>query len=908
MADYDINAVTRRKVFTGSAGTGPYAFTFEILTASDIVVYFNATKLTLTTDFTVAINANGTGSVTIVVNAGGNVPQTPVAADQIVVIGARDIERTTDFVTAGDLLASSLNEQLDALTIFDQQIAEENQRGMRAPPYDPALVEDGGVVDMTLPAKASRAGKTLAFDSDGNPTVGEDIGNWRGDWAAGTAYTVRDLVKDPVNESIYRVNTAHTSSGSAPISGNADVAKFDLVIDATAVADAEAAQAAAEAAQAAAETAQAAAETAETNAETAETNAETAETNAETAKTAAETAKTAAETAQTAAETAETNAETAETNAAASETAAASSATSASTSATTATTQAGIATTKAGEASTSAATSTTQAGIATTKAGEASTSASNAATSETNAATSESNASTSASNAATSATSAANSAASAAASFDSFDDRYLGTKSSDPTVDNDGNALVEGALYFSSTDNEMKVYDGANWIAASSAGSASLILYEYTATSSQTTFSGSDDNSATLSYTANNIQVVMNGVILDPSDYTATNGTSVVLASGAATGDLLNIYAFKSFTVADTVSASAGGTFAANVAITGDLTVDTNTLYVDATNNRVGIGTSSPNKSSSSTALTVNTSSAANYSALELSSGNTLNWHINANNAAVYDVTAGTRPRVFYTNGSERMRLDSSGRLAIGTSSPSDALTVSTSAVNGGVTVSGSTDPQYFLNSSGGNQARFKISDSSSMIQTGSWTNIPVGFYTNGTERVRISSGNLLVGTTTQNGTDGITLKGGGTDPEVMLNKTYSGNINGVRCQHNSTYVGGITYNNTSTAFNTSSDHRLKENVVDMTGAITRVKSLQPKRFNFIADDSVTVDGFIAHEAATVVPEAVTGTHNEVDDDGNPVYQGIDQSKIVPLLVGALNEAIAKIETLETKVAALENA
>ena len=450
MADYDINAVTRRKVFTGSAGTGPYAFTFEILTASDIVVYFNATKLTLTTDFTVAINANGTGSVTIVVNAGGNVPQTPVAADQIVIIGARDIERTTDFVTAGDLLASSLNEQLDALTIFDQQIAEENQRGMRAPPYDPALVEDGGVVDMTLPAKASRAGKTLAFDSDGNPTVGEDIGNWRGDWAAGTAYTVRDLVKDPVNSNIYRVNTAHTSSGTAPISGNADVAKFDLVIDATAVADAEAAQVAAEAAQAAAETAQAAAETAETNAETAETNAETAETNAETAKTAAETAQTAAETAKTAAETAETNAETAETNAAASETAAASSASS---------------------ASTSAATATTQAGIATTKAGEASTSATNAATSETNAATSETNASTSASNAATSETNAETAKTAAEAARDAIQQFYLGAQSSNPTVDGNGDPVTAGDWYFNTGDNTTRIYNGSAWqITAIAAG------------------------------------------------------------------------------------------------------------------------------------------------------------------------------------------------------------------------------------------------------------------------------------------------------------------------------------------------------------------------------------------------------------------------------------------------------
>ena len=122
--------------------------------------------------------------------------------------------------------------------------------------------------------------------------------------------------------------------------------------------------------------------------------------------------------------------------------------------------------------------------------------------------------------------------------------------------------------------------------------------------------------------------------------------------------------------------------------------------------------------------------------------------------------------------------------------------------------------------------------------------------------------------------------------------------------------------------------YKRQENVVDLNGAITRVKQLQPKRFNFIGDAETTVDGFLAHEAQTVVPEAVTGTHNQVqvwdesenlpdsvsagdnklDEDGNtiPQYQGIDQSKLVPLLTAALQEAIAKIETLETKVAALE--
>jgi hypothetical protein len=95
------------------------------------------------------------------------------------------------------------------------------------------------------------------------------------------------------------------------------------------------------------------------------------------------------------------------------------------------------------------------------------------------------------------------------------------------------------------------VYDGANWIAASSAGTASLIIYEYTATSGQTTFSGSDDNAASLSYSVNNLFVTLNGVVLDPDDYTATSGTSIVLGTGATTGDLLTVHAFKSFTVSE---------------------------------------------------------------------------------------------------------------------------------------------------------------------------------------------------------------------------------------------------------------------------------------------------------------------------------------------------------------------
>jgi hypothetical protein len=99
-------------------------------------------------------------------------------------------------------------------------------------------------------------------------------------------------------------------------------------------------------------------------------------------------------------------------------------------------------------------------------------------------------------------------------------------------------------------------------------------------------------------------------------------------------------------------------------------------------------------------------------------------------------------------------------------------------------------------------------------------------------------------------------------------------------------------------------DYRLKENVTPVTDGITRLQQLRPSRFNFIADPAKTVDGFIAHEAQAVVPECVTGTKDEVDADGNPIYQGIDQSKLVPLLTAALQEAIAKIEALEARLTA----
>jgi len=156
MSDIAINPVTRRVQFIGNTGTGPYAFTFNILQSSDIIVYKNNVLLTETTDYTVTINANGTGNVTMVVAL--------VLTDILTMIGGRELSRTTDFVTAGDLLASSLNEQLDSNVIMSQQLDERFGRTIKAQPGD----EDA---TLDLPVVADRADKIMLFDTEGNLTA-----------------------------------------------------------------------------------------------------------------------------------------------------------------------------------------------------------------------------------------------------------------------------------------------------------------------------------------------------------------------------------------------------------------------------------------------------------------------------------------------------------------------------------------------------------------------------------------------------------------------------------------------------------------------------------------------------------------------------------------------------------------
>ena len=177
------------------------------------------------------------------------------------------------------------------------------------------------------------------------------------------------------------------------------------------------------------------------------------------------------------------------------------------------------------------------------------------------------------------------------------------------------------------------------------------------------------------------------------------------------------------------------------------------------------------------------------------------------------------------------------------------------------------------------------------------------------------SGGNVTIQGGVQ-GKTGLRVIGGGYSSAMSVESpTYGSGIafkhtgsftsNAMSMTYGTTNVGSITVSSTSTAYNTSSDYRLKENLTPITDGIERVKLLQPKRFNFIGDDKV-VDGFVAHEAQEVVPESVTGEKDAIGWDGNPEYQGIDQGKLIPLLTAALQEAIAKIESLEARVQTLE--
>ncbi len=332
-----ISSTTTKNSYSGNASTTAFAYSFFIPASTDIQVIVRSSTGTET------VKAEGTGSANYSISgvgsaSGGTVTFVTAPASGETVVLRRNTAKTqaTDYVANDPFPAETHESALDKLTIIGQDLQEQVDRSIKL-----SRTNTMTSTEFTT-SSADRASKILAFDSSGELAVTQELGNALGNWAASTAYVLRDIVKDTDNNNIYICITAHTSSGSVPLSSNTDAAKWRLLVDAA-------------------------------------------------------------------------SATTSQTAAASSATAAASSASAASTSAS-------------------------------------------------NASTSASTASTQATNASNSATAAASSATSAATSYDNFDDRYLGQFSSDRTQDNDGNALLTGALYFNTSNNVMMVYTGSAWV------------------------------------------------------------------------------------------------------------------------------------------------------------------------------------------------------------------------------------------------------------------------------------------------------------------------------------------------------------------------------------------------------------------------------------------------------------
>ena len=273
---------------------------------------------------------------------------------------------------------------------------------------------------------------------------------------------------------------------------------------------------------------------------------------------------------------------------------------------------------------------------------------------------------------------------------------------------------------------------------------------------------------------------------------------------------------------------------------------------------------------------------------------------------------------------------ESSGNVGIGTTSPTSKLNIAgltMAQASAGVELEGNWPWLKFKDTELNQDSWLQYIDGNNFyIKQIPYADRNAAPSTVGTERMRIDSvGKVNVNRTTS---------GGGS-----LNvKSHSSSSFAMEFYHhsNDASVGSIITTTSSTSYNTSSDYRLKENVVPMSASIDRLKQLKPCNFNFIADATTTVDGFLAHEAQAVVPEAVSGDKDAMtteeyevtpaveatyDEEGNELtpaveavmgtrevedYQGIDQSKLVPLLTSALQEAVAKIEALEARVTALE--
>jgi len=789
-----ISSTTVKNSYAGNGTLDTFNYTFKIFADADIQVIIrdasaNETVKTLTTHYTVTGAGSASGG-TIVFTA-GNIP---TATETVVIRRASPQTQAIDYIANDPFPAESHEEGLDRSMMAIQQLQEEIDRSIKL-----SRTNTMNSTEFTI-GDTDRANKVFGFDASGELTVAQELGTFKGNWSSGTTFAVRDIIKDTSNNNVYICLTAHTSSGSQPISTNADVAKWGLLVDAAS---------ATTSATAAAASASAAA-TSESNAATSESNAATSETNSANSATASANSATSSASSATAS--------------ANSATAAAGSASAAEatfdlfddsylgakasnptvdndgdalqdgalyfdttndvmkvynlanttwyqltptvSNQTNINTVAGISSDVSSVAGISSDVTTTAsnttnistvagqitptnnvstvAGISSnvsTVAGIASnvTSVAGISSNVTTVAGISSDVSAVAGDATDIGTVASNltgtntigtvagsianvnltggsianvnEVADNIGTVNEFGERYR-VSATAPTT-----SLDVGDLYYDTTTDTMKVYGTSGWQNAGSSVNGTSQRYNYTATSGQTTFTGSDNNGNTLTYDAGYIDVYLNGVkLLNGTDVTVTSGSSVVLASGATTGDVVDIVAYGTFSVASlnadnldsgTVpSARLSGAYT-GITQTGTLTsfastgIDDNAtstaMTIDPSENVV-IGTTSSTykfhvQGSTYTAkfkgrtVNIDGASASDSPRLNLSLDgndkaqlflNRVSEDLSISNLTANDLT-------FNTNSSERMRIDSSGNVMFGKTTQGDVGVVGAEIRNNGL-------------------------------------------------------------------------------------------------------------------------------------------------------------------------------------------------------------------------------
>jgi hypothetical protein len=524
-----ISTTTIKNSYSGNGSTSAFTYTFKITDDDDIQVIIRSstgteTVKTKTTHYTVSgVGSAGGGTITF---TAGNIP-----TNTQTVILRRSTPQTQelDLIENSDLPSDSLENSYDKLTSIAQELQEQIDRSIKLSRTN-AMTS----TEFTVGA-ADRANKILAFDANGEIAVTQELGTYRGNWSTATSYAGRDLIKDTSNNNIYYVNTAHTSSGSQPLSSNANSSYYTLIVDAASAASSATASAtSAAAALASQNSATSSASAASSSASSASSSASSATSSASSAASSASASAASAASAATSFDdfddrylgskssaptldndgnslingalywnsvsaqmfvrdsaawvaikptsVEQTNINTAVTNITAIQNAS-SNASTATTKASEASTSAAAALASQNSASSSATTSTAQAVISTAQAVISTTQATNSSTS---------------------ATAAQAALSSIETLFDNFDDRFLGTKTANPTLDNDGNALSVGAVYYNSVSNEVRFYNGSTWDAPSASAATSATNAASSASSASTSATNAASSASSAATSAAN--------------------------------------------------------------------------------------------------------------------------------------------------------------------------------------------------------------------------------------------------------------------------------------------------------------------------------------------------------------------------------------------------------------------